>query len=499
MVLESVVHHGIDILHTPVVQQAFVKVGPVFKVLSEAGHNFAHWAQDHLPVLSNTASVAADPKFRFVEYFAKDCPHCVHLEPVWKNAATQWAEQHPDSEVVWEQKECFGPGWAQGKDFEDCQKHSIDGFPTVKLFTKGDDNGVYFEDDRTADQMVKFVEANTIDASKDLSSAKEAAVAADLGNEHWGGGKVVEYFAASCPHCKAVEPVWKQAQQAWAAEHPGDSDVRWEQKECWADGWKPGKDREECLQEGVHSFPTIRFISKGGLEARDFEQDRSADKLLAFVKEHATKPEEEAAAAAPVAAEEPKAGEASSAEGPATQAATAAAGATTAVDPVKVVEFVAKSCPHCQHLEPVWKDAQAQWAAGHERSNVAWEQKECFAEGWVPGKDNEECNNAHVGGFPTVKLYHGESSLEGGDTFRGPRTAAGLLKWVDEHSGSPAKLEPEPSAAAELEKNLNTLKQGTVQASLGPVPLITAALCGPSAERQSIRQEVRRRQQAHFL
>eukprot|EP00930_Biecheleria_cincta_P056085 TRINITY_DN42269_c0_g1_i1.p1 TRINITY_DN42269_c0_g1~~TRINITY_DN42269_c0_g1_i1.p1 ORF type:complete len:508 (-),score=138.40 TRINITY_DN42269_c0_g1_i1:8-1483(-) len=491
MVYESVLHHGIDILHTPAVQQAFIKVGPALEKLSEAGHNLAHWAQDHLPVLSSTASVAAEPKFRFVEYFAKDCPHCQHLEPVWKTAATQWAEKHPDSEVVWEQKECFGPGWMQGKDFQDCEKQAIDGFPTVKLFSKGDDKGVFFEDNRTADGLVKFVEANTTDAAKELSSAKEAAVAA-VGNEHWGGGKVVEYFAASCPHCKAVEPVWKQAQQAWAAEHPGDSDVRWEQKECWADGWKPGKDREECLQEGVHSFPTIRFISKGGLEARDFDESRSVDKLLAFVKEHATKPEEEH-----------NAGEAAPAPEPATQAAASAADAETAVGPVKVVEFVAKSCPHCQHLEPVWKDAQAQWSAGHEGSNVAWEQKECFAEGWKPGKDMEECNRSHVGGFPTIKLYHGESAApEGGDTFHGPRTAAGLLKWVDEHSGSPANLEaapkPEPSVA-KLEKSLDTLKQGAVQASLGALPLVTAALCGPSAKRQILRQEVRRQQQAHFL
>lgn len=403
---------------------------------------------------------------------------------------------------------------------QDCEKHAIDGFPTVKLFNKGDEEGVYFEDDRTADRLIKFVEANTTDADKELAAAKEAAVGAEVAsNEHFGGGKVVEYFAASCPHCKAIEPVWKQAQQAWAAEHPGDSDVRWEQKECYADGWKPGRDREECLQEGVHSFPTIRFIGKNGIESRDFEEDRSVDKLLAFAKEHATKPDDEqleeaqAGVATSSAATEEPAGVATAAaaaeEEPATQAATAAADTeTVAAAPVKVVEFVAKSCPHCQHLEPVWKDAQAQWAAGHEKSNVTWEQKECFAKGWKPGKDIDECNRSHVGGFPTVRLYHGEQALpEVGDTFRGPRTAAGLLKWVEEHSASsPAKLEnkpepkPEPSAA-ELEKSLNTLKQGTVQASLGPLPLMAAAaLCGgPPGERRSLRQEVKRQQQAHFL
>lgn len=252
------------------------------------------------------------------------------------------------------------------------------------------------------------------------------------------------------------------------------------------------------------------------------------------MKEHATKPDDEqleegtAAASTAGAEEEAKAGVATSsaaaeeanagvataattaAQEPATQAAAAGAGAETAAAaaPVKVVEFVAKSCPHCQHLEPVWKDAQAQWAAGHEKSNVTWEQKECFAEGWKPGKDIEECNRSHVRGFPTVRLYHGEQPLpEGGDAFRGPRTAAGLLKWVEEHSGSAAgklepKLEPKPEpSVAELEKSSNTLKQGTVQASLGPLPLMAAAaLCGgPSGERRSLRQEVKRQQQAHFL
>ena len=134
--------------------------------------------------------------------------------------------------------------------------------------------------------------------------------------EAWGGGRMVEFFAQSCPHCKHLEPIWKDASHKWAeqgqerenvvrinenecgffigkmtlwkknrensgriyenswtmvrdgnmiwnqldANGPEDS-VRWEQKECYGENWSEGKDHDECMKEGIHSFPTVRFFS----------------------------------------------------------------------------------------------------------------------------------------------------------------------------------------------------------------------------------------------
>eukprot|EP00438_Fugacium_kawagutii_P012596 Skav205749 [mRNA] locus=scaffold2771:56673:66183:- [translate_table: standard] len=61
----------------------------------------------------------------------------------------------------------------------------------------------------------------------------------------------------------------------------------------------------------------------------------------------------------------------------------------------KVVEYVAKSCPHCQSMEPIWNDLKAATAS---KKNILWEQKECFGKGWGPGKDLEECKKADIQG-----------------------------------------------------------------------------------------------------
>ena len=39
------------------------------------------------------------------------------------------------------------------------------------------------------------------------------------------------------------------------------NNVKWEQKECYGGDWGEGKDHDECMKEGIHSFPTIRFYS----------------------------------------------------------------------------------------------------------------------------------------------------------------------------------------------------------------------------------------------
>jgi thiol-disulfide isomerase/thioredoxin len=81
-----------------------------------------------------TALAAASPAYTITEYFAKSCPHCVHMAPVWKAAA---AEAPTDSEigskVEWVQKECYGDNWAPGKDFDYCQSKGVGAFPTIIL------------------------------------------------------------------------------------------------------------------------------------------------------------------------------------------------------------------------------------------------------------------------------------------------------------------------------------------------------------------------------
>ena len=156
-------------------------------------------------------------------------------------------------------------------------------------------------------------------ASPSVACACEAPLVQERADdsEAWGGGRMVEFFAQSCPHCKHLEPIWKDASHKWAEQgqerenvvnqwkwlrkfygedewifkrkiekiqaefvkiHGQSSgmitwfgnqldangledSVRWEQKECYGENWAEGKDHDECMKEGIHSFPTVRFFS----------------------------------------------------------------------------------------------------------------------------------------------------------------------------------------------------------------------------------------------
>jgi len=259
---------------------------------------------------------------------------------------------------------------------------------------------------------------------------------------------MVEFFAQSCPHCQHLEPVWHKATQQWLADHPDKESggVQWEQKECYGEGWSEGRDHDECMKEGIHSFPAIRFYSTSGSKFADFTASRTPEKLLEFAADH-SRPSER-----PVPLEETRA------EHPLLAAAVALPPAK-----VKVVEYVAKSCPHCQSMEPLWQDAQKQWAAEN-RSDVQWEQKECFGQGWAPGKDLEECKQSNIEGFPTLKIFGG-TAAKAGDEFSSARSVPNILAWVRKYTGEA----PADGVAA--------AKAAAVEASAGP--LVAAGLCAP--------------------
>eukprot|EP00929_Paragymnodinium_shiwhaense_P016146 TRINITY_DN12434_c0_g1_i1.p1 TRINITY_DN12434_c0_g1~~TRINITY_DN12434_c0_g1_i1.p1 ORF type:complete len:163 (+),score=31.63 TRINITY_DN12434_c0_g1_i1:236-724(+) len=84
-------------------------------------------------------------------------------------------------------------------------------------------------------------------------------------------------------------------------------------------------------------------------------------------------------------------------------------------------EYYGAACPHCVHLAPAWKEAAAAYDGP-----VKFRQIECLDDNWQPVAANQElCKN--IGGFPTIKLYNGDTELA---EYNGPRTADSLVKFV---------------------------------------------------------------------
>ncbi len=86
----------------------------------------------------------------FVKFFAPWCGHCVRMAPAWEELATAYAG---NAAVVIAEVDA-----SQYQEL--AQKNGIRGFPTIKLFTKGNKAGIPFQGARDTPALDSFLKAN---------------------------------------------------------------------------------------------------------------------------------------------------------------------------------------------------------------------------------------------------------------------------------------------------------------------------------------------------
>merc|ERR1712243_313206 len=107
------------------------------------------WDKEGVKVLvgKNFHEVAMNTeKDVLVEFYAPWCGHCKQLAPIWD----ELGEKFKDSETV-----VVAKMDSTTNELEDVQ---VQGFPTIKLFRKGDNKVIDYNGDRTVDGFVKFIE-----------------------------------------------------------------------------------------------------------------------------------------------------------------------------------------------------------------------------------------------------------------------------------------------------------------------------------------------------
>lgn len=232
--------------------------------------------------------------------------------------------------------------------------------------------------------------------------------------------RMVDYYAASCPHCKDLTPVWKAAAEQWAGQ-PEAKQLVWQEKQCLDENWKPGKDFEECQAAQIQGFPTVRFYRPGSRTGDEFFFERTPESLLKFAKTGVSPSE-----------------------------TTLPRGEGDTSD-VKVVDFYSEACPHCKALDPVWAKAESQWDTfakaetelghrpGHEDVPVvSFVKKECYDNHWNPGKDYAECEKLNIQAFPSIKVFGPSLSGHGFDPaadYVGSRTPEGITDFLKKQAG----------------------------------------------------------------
>jgi protein disulfide-isomerase len=85
----------------------------------------------------------------FVKFYAPWCGHCVRMAPAWEELAKNNA--NPDVVIA----------EVDASQYQElAQKNGIRGFPTIKLFTKGNKAGIPFQGARDVPALESFLKAN---------------------------------------------------------------------------------------------------------------------------------------------------------------------------------------------------------------------------------------------------------------------------------------------------------------------------------------------------
>jgi len=348
----------------------------------------------------------------FVMFFAPWCGHCKRLAPIWDKLAEDYIKDEKD--VVIGKVDCT-------KETSLCSSQDVTGYPTLKFFKDGPENGVKHRGQRDQKSLEKFINEQMGRApteEEEIAMEPEEAVAEkglftltekSFKNHVAKGDTFIKFYAPWCGHCKKLAPTWDEL----AAKMGADGKATIAKVDCT-------KSQSLCQEHGIKGYPTLAYFRKGEkVEAyrggrtmkdlSDFVASMSGEEKKAEAKEEVTEDAKDSVAVLSADNFE-----------------------STISKGVTFVKFFAPWCGHCKRLAPTWVQLADKYAS---TEGVTIAKVDCTSN---DNKNKELCNAQGVNGFPTLNIYKDGEKV---DEFNGKRGLDDLAAFVDKTSGQEAKDE----------------------------------------------------------
>jgi len=181
-----------------------------------------------------------------VEFYAPWCMHCKRLAPEYDIAAAQLKSDNIQIGKV----DCT-------KHNDLCKKYDVTGYPTLKIFVKGEDEPKAYSGALTADAIVSKMRHEVMSEPIPETQGVNKKIVAKNFNDlvlNSSADVFVKFYAPWCGHCKAMAPAWEE----FATNHKDDNSIIIGDFDATANELEL-----ETFKENVKGYPSILWIPAG--------------------------------------------------------------------------------------------------------------------------------------------------------------------------------------------------------------------------------------------
>lgn len=207
-----------------------------------------------------------------VEFFAPWCGHCKNLAPVYEELASSFS---------WADKKVSIAKVDADAHRELGQRFGVTGFPTLKWFDGKSETPEDYKGGRDLESLQAFVLEKSGVKPKTKAKAPSEVVMLDdksFGEVVGSADKdvLVAFTAPWCGHCKSLAPIWETLAQDFKLE-PNVVIAK-------VDAEAPNA-KATAQEQGVKSYPTIKFFAKGNSAPIEYGGGRSEEAFISFLNE----------------------------------------------------------------------------------------------------------------------------------------------------------------------------------------------------------------------